>query len=163
MKIPLYTATLLTGLSAGLFYAWQVSVIPGTKLLANKTYLDTMQSINRAIQNPAFALIFLGSFLLLVAAIYTQYKAALQASFLLVIAATVCYLVGTIGVTMLGNVPMNEHLDKMNFNTMTDDALQRAREAYEYRWNLYHTIRTVCSVLAFALVLLAAFVNNNSN
>lgn len=50
--ITLFAAALLTGLSAGLFYAWAVSVIPGTRKVTDMIYLETMQSINRAIRNP---------------------------------------------------------------------------------------------------------------
>ena len=76
MNIPIKTIILLatvilTGLSAGLFYAWQVSVIPGTKKVFDHTYIEVMQSINRAILNPAFFLIFFGSlFLLSITSIY---------------------------------------------------------------------------------------------
>ena len=59
----LLIAILLTGLSARLFYAWEVSVIPGTKRIPNRAYLETMQSINRAILHPAFYIIFFGSLL----------------------------------------------------------------------------------------------------
>ena len=62
----LFGAVILTGLSAGLFYAWQVSVIPGTQKVGDLTYLESMQSINRAILNPAFFLIFFGSLILLI-------------------------------------------------------------------------------------------------
>ena len=50
-SIILFSTLILTGLSAGFFYAWQVSVIPGTKRVVDLTYLETMQSINRAILN----------------------------------------------------------------------------------------------------------------
>jgi hypothetical protein len=40
--LTLYTAILLTGLSAGLFVAWQVSVIPGTKWVQDSVYLETI-------------------------------------------------------------------------------------------------------------------------
>lgn len=60
-SFTLFTAIALTGLSAGLFYAWSVSVIPGTRKIPDPVYLETMQSINRAILNPAFFLIFFGS------------------------------------------------------------------------------------------------------
>ena len=64
-SIILFGAVVLTGLSAGLFCAWSVSVIPGTKRVADLAYLETMQSINRAILNPVFFLIFFGSVVLL--------------------------------------------------------------------------------------------------
>ena len=64
-SITLFIALILSGLSAGLFYAWSVSVIPGTKRVPDLVYLEAMQAINRAILNPAFFLVFFGSLILL--------------------------------------------------------------------------------------------------
>ncbi len=150
----LYAAIILTGLSAGFFYAWQVSVIPGTKQVGDKPYLEVMQSINRAILNPWFFVIFIGTLLLLAVATYTHYK---QPSFIPVLAALVFYLVGTIGVTGIGNVPMNETLDAINLAHENEQSLKEIRTLWEPRWNKFHLIRTWCSVISFLLVLLAAF------
>ncbi len=154
---PLFLAIILTGLSAGLFYAWQVSVIPGTKLVTDKVYLESMQSINRAIINPGFIIIFLGSMLMLAIASYTQYGNF--SSFVLVASAAVCYLIGTIGVTGMGNVPMNEALDAVDLTVLNDSSLKELRGSYEGRWNMLHAIRTAFSVIAFILALLSAFAN----
>ncbi len=51
--ILLITAT-LTGLSAGLFYAYACSVNSGLGRLPDREYLAAMQSINREILNPVF-------------------------------------------------------------------------------------------------------------
>lgn len=154
----LYIGIALTGLSAGLFYAWEFSVIPGTKQLADRTYLETMQSINRAIQNLGFFIIFMGSLLMLIAACFSQYSKGIT-PLLLIIAATVSYLIGTIGVTVFGNVPMNETLDAIDLTNLNDKALKSIRAAYEGKWNRLHTIRTVFSVIAFLLALLTVFAN----
>ena len=102
--VILFGAVILTGLSAGLFYAWSVSVIPGTEKVSDLTYLETMQSINRAILNFAFFSIFFGSILFLsIASIYQLHNNML--TFWLMLASSVIYLLGTVGVTALGNVP----------------------------------------------------------
>ncbi len=157
-NITLYTAVLLTGLSAGFFYTWQVSVIQGTKLITDKSYLETMQSINRAILNPWFFIIFMGSLLVLLSASYMQYRSGNAISLALIIIATLTYLIGTIGVTALGNVPMNDALDKVNLANLDSYAMQKVRQGYELRWNQLHTIRTIFSVVAFALSLLVSFI-----
>ena len=46
-SLVLLATVVLTGLSAGFFYAWSVSVIPGTQKIAHSAYLESMQSINR--------------------------------------------------------------------------------------------------------------------
>ena len=72
-SLSINVSIVLTGLSAGLFYAWSVSVIPGTQKIENLTYLNTMQSINREILNPWFFLIFFGSLITLLGSTYFTY------------------------------------------------------------------------------------------
>jgi uncharacterized membrane protein len=43
----LVASVLSSGLMAGLFFGWAVSVIPGTKLVDDRSYLATMQNINQ--------------------------------------------------------------------------------------------------------------------
>jgi uncharacterized membrane protein len=154
-SLTLIAAILLTGLSAGLFYAWQVSVIPGTRKVIDITYLESMQSINRAILNPAFYLIFMGSPLLLAISTFQHYRAGMPFGWLL--AATVIYLSGTFGVTVFGNVPLNDTLEALNLADLTDHEIITFRKSYEKRWNQLHLIRTVFSVLAFLCSLLVVF------
>lgn len=154
-EISLYIAILLTGLSAGLFYAWQVSVITGTKLVKDSTYIETMQKINRAIINPPFMLIFLGSLLMQILSVILHWNTV--AAFWLVLSATVLYAGGTVMVTGLGNVPLNEALDKVKLNESSAGQIHGERENYEGPWNRLHTIRTVFAVLSFMILSAAAF------
>ena len=154
-SITIFAAVIITGLSAGFFYAWAVSVIPGTRRVSDLTYLQTMQSINRAILNPAFSLIFFGSLLLLVFSAIQMFHAGL--TFWLISAAVLSYLVGTFGVTAFGNVPLNNQLDMLNINNLSTVKLSLFRQNYEMKWNRLHTIRTVFAVISFLLSLLAVF------
>lgn len=154
-SITLFSAIALAGLSAGLFYAWSVSVIPGTRKVGDAIYLETMQSINRAILNPAFFLIFFGSLLLLSISTVQQYRTGL--SFWLTLAATLTYLTGTFGVTAFGNVPLNDALDVLGLDDLSVVELGSIRSNYETKWNRLHTIRTVFAVLSFLFSLAAAF------
>ncbi|CAE7470434.1 unnamed protein product, partial [Symbiodinium microadriaticum] len=74
------------------FYAWSVSVIPGTKRLADLTYLESMQSINRAILNPAFFVVFFGSMILLWLVTYQSYSAN-KTMFIFMLIAAITYTV----------------------------------------------------------------------
>ncbi len=154
--IVLYFAILLTGLSAGLFYAWQVSVIPGTKRIQDSTYIETMQKINRAIINPLFMLVFLGALLIQILSVFLYWDNGMTFWFLL--AATVLYGAGTVIVTGLGNVPLNDALDSLSLHELSEEKISRERQNYEARWNRLHLIRTVFSVISFMLFLLATFI-----
>ncbi len=152
----LFGTAILTGLSAGLFYAWSVSVIPGTQKLGDSIYLETMQSINRAILNPSFFLIFFGSVLFLsIASIYQFHTSKI--TFWLMLTASIFYLVGTVGVTALGNVPLNDQLELLKLSEINSDKIAPFRKFYETKWNRLHLIRTVFAVISFVLAVLSLF------
>jgi len=158
-SIVMLGSVVLTGLSAGLFYAWTVSVIPGTKMVKDVTYLETMQSINKAILNPAFFLIFFGSIVLLsIASIYEFNTNKLAFGFIL--GSSITYLVGTIGVTGLGNVPLNDQLEVLKIVEMGSEKITEFRKYYELNWNRLHLIRTIFAVISFILAVLALIVQS---
>ena len=158
-SLTLFTAAILTGLSAGLFYAWQISVIPGTRKVIDITYLETMQSINREILNPTFYMIFFGCLILLAISAIQQYNIGITFWFLL--GATLTYLLGTFGVTVFGNVPLNDTLDAMDLAGLAEGEAKEFRHFYEQKWNRFHLIRTAFSVLSFLLSVLAVFSCSN--
>lgn len=150
--ILVLTAT-ATALMAGLFYAWSCSVMLGFARLPDREFISAMQATNRAIQNPVFFAAFFGAPIFLMISTILHYNQSPRFWFLL--AATIIYLVGTFGVTIFGNVPMNNMLDRFNLESagVEETALERAN--FESRWNNLNTIRTVSSTLAVILVVIA--------
>lgn len=155
-------ATLAAGLMAGLFYAYSCSVNPGLHRLPDAGYLAAMQSINRAILNPVFLSVFLGTALLLPLATWASYGTGTNPRFWLMLAAAVCYGVGTFGITMGGNVPLNEALDAFPLDNATAGQLAEYRTRFEMPWNRLHTIRTVAAVLAFGLAVAGCLVDSKT-
>jgi len=149
-------AVVLTGLSAGLFYAWSVSVIPGTRQVDDITYMQTMQSINRAILNGPFFLIFFGSIVFLSVASIYQFHSK-DSTFWLLLISSIFYLLGTVGVTGLGNVPLNDQLDVLSIPEMHSSKISEFRKFYETNWNRLHLVRTIFAIAAFFLSVLAIF------
>jgi len=156
-SIILFGSVILTGLSAGLFYAWLVSVIPGTRKVSGSTYLETMQSINRAILNPLFFLIFFGSLIFLGISSVMEFQQKSPA-FWLLLASSITYLLGTFGVTVMGNVPLNNQLDVLKLAELSPEKISEFRKYYESNWNRLHLMRTIFSVLSFVLAAGAAFI-----
>ncbi len=155
-SVSLFGAVVLTGLSAGLFYAWSVSVIPGTRKVPDLSYLETMQSINRAILNPAFFLVFFGSVVCLsISSVYSFHTHLWVSRCML--ASAMIYLIGTIGVTGLGNVPLNDQLEALKIVEISPEKIAAFRKYYESNWNWLHQIRTLCTVFSFLLAVLALF------
>ncbi|OEK06502.1 anthrone oxygenase family protein [Roseivirga misakiensis] len=154
--LSLFGAVVFTGLSAGLFFAWSVSVIPGTQKINSEAYLETMQSINRAILNPVFFMVFFGSLLFLGAASYYQFHVSSSAFWFMLIAAAT-YLIGTLAVTGLGNVPLNDQLESTQLNLLNKVQLEDLRSFYESKWNRFHLIRTICAIASFVFATASIF------
>ncbi|MEL0455926.1 anthrone oxygenase family protein [Flavobacteriaceae bacterium SZ-1-7] len=154
--IIFFTTILLNALSAGFFFAWSVSVILGTKKVGDFNYLETMQNINREILNPVFFVVFFGSLIALIVNTSLQFNN--KPVFWLVLASTIVYLVGTFGVTALGNVPLNNALEALDITQLSSLDLRDFRTYYEGSWNHYHNIRTISGMISFILLLIATFI-----
>lgn len=144
-----------TALMAGLFYGWSCSVTVGLARLSDSEYISAMQSMNRAIQNPVFFTCFFGTALLLPLSAYLYDEPPLSVRFWLLLAATVVYLSGVLGVTIFGNVPLNEALDAFQLQSASAQAMATQRAAFEVPWNHLNTFRTIAATLAIILVILA--------
>lgn len=153
--VILLTAATATALMTGLFYAFFCSVNPGLVRLPDQAYLAAMQSINRAILNPFFALIFIGAPLFLVIITVMQYGHPLTTRFWFLLAATLIYLSGSLAVTIFGNLPLNAQLESINLSTATIEEMYRLRTRFQDPWNFYHGIRTFSSVISFVLLIIA--------
>jgi uncharacterized membrane protein len=154
-NLVLIITAISTGLIAGLFYAYSCSVNPGLGKLSGEGYLAAMQSINREILNPVFFASFMGTLIFLPVSTWMQYRAGVSTTFWLLLAATLLYAIGTFGVTMFGNVPLNDALDKFSLQGASGEEITRHRAQFEIPWNRLHTVRTVASVAALALVIIA--------
>ena len=146
------TAT-LTALMAGLFYAWSCSVMLGFARLPDREFILAMQATNRAIQNPIFFAAFFGTPIFLPISAFLHYGQTPRFWFLL--AATVIYLIGTFGVTVFGNVPLNNTLDRFDLHSAPEAEIAVQRGEFERRWNNLNTVRTISSTLALILVVIA--------
>ena len=151
--IILFIGVLLTGLSAGFFYAWAVSVIPGTRKITDFTYLETMQSINKEILNPLFFIIFFGSLILMIFITFQHFGKGIV--FLLVLLASLSYLFGTFGVTAFGNVPLNNQLEALSLRELSTSGAAEFRVYFERQWNRLHKVisHKVCQLNFFLFFL----------
>ena len=151
----LVITTTITGLAAGLFYSWSVSVTPGIGRLGDKEYLAAFQAMNRAIINPVFMLCFLGTAVMLPITTFVNYSQPLSQTFWLLLGATACYLLGVIAVTFVGNIPLNNALDRLNIASSATDQLATFRAQFENKWNTLNHFRSVANTAALVLAILA--------
>ena len=150
--IILVIAATFTALMAGLFYAWSCSVMLGFARLSDREFVSAMQKTNRAIQNPVFFAAFFGAPIFLLISTIVFYAQSLRFWFLL--AASLVYIFGTFGVTVAGNVPLNNRIESFSLETAVDAEIAKQRLDFERPWNRLNTIRTISATLALVLVLI---------
>ena len=160
-SVLLVITTLFAGLIAGLFYSWSISVTPGLAKLGDENYLSSFQSMNRAIINPVFLIVFMGLAILLILLSYFSYNSPTPVQFWYILSAAVLYLVGVMLVTFLGNIPLNNSLEALQINSMNVEQMASFRLGFESKWNTLNTIRTICSSLSF-LSLVVACIHSSS-
>ncbi|TYC68245.1 DUF1772 domain-containing protein, partial [Streptomyces sp. CB01881] len=135
--IALVAATITTGLSAGLFYAYACSVMPGLRGTEDRTFIEVMQRINVAILNGWFLLGFAGALVATAAAVALH----LPADGHRVLPATVAALVfygASLVVTRVINIPLNDALAAAGEpGRIAEPGAVRGRfEARWVRWNV---------------------------
>ncbi|MCF6524029.1 DUF1772 domain-containing protein [Streptomyces sp. JJ36] len=166
-ELALVAAVLLTGLMAGLYFAFSIAVLPGLDQGGARTFVTAMQGINVRILNGWFALAFAG------AAVATAAAAALHLAgdgervVPWALTGFVLYAASLV-VTFRWNVPLNDALEAARPATGESghaaqagdpaEAAEAAREAFRPAWARWNAVRTLlCTAalgaLAHALVL----------
>jgi uncharacterized membrane protein len=155
-QAALWVATALCFVVAGFLFAFAVVVMPGIRTLDDAGFLRSFQVIDRVIQNrqPLFLVVWVGSVLAAIAAAVLGVWALTGADRVLLVVAAVVYLLGVQLPTAKVNVPLNDQLQGLALETMTEATRRRARDAFEPRWNRWNVFRTVCASAASALLLL---------
>jgi uncharacterized membrane protein len=158
--LTLAGAVLTTGLMAGVFYAYAVSVNLGLAEQPDASYVATMNEINEKIQNRSFFPGFFGALVFPIAALVAHLPHHRSGRFRLIALACVLYVGGSFLVTVLANVPLNEELARVAADAPANE-LARARSAYEEPWNFWNGVRGLFSVVAFVALIGACLLREN--
>jgi uncharacterized membrane protein len=145
-------AALGCGLIAGLFFAFSVAVMKALARLSPAEGMAAMQAINIAILNPLFGVVFFGTAVAcLLVVIFSLWRwQALGAIYLLT--GGVLYLVGSLLVTMVFNVPKNEALASVAPGDPESGSLWAS---YLTSWTAWNHLRAAASLAAMASLTLA--------
>jgi Predicted integral membrane protein len=157
-KIVMGLTLFLTALITGLFYSWTVSAGPGLHRLNDASYLQSMQHVNRAILNPAFFASFMGTVIMLPVCTFVVYRQGSTVAFWLTLAAALLYIIGTFGVTVVRNVPLNNMLDQFEIPGAGAEELRSLRMKFEAPWNRWNVVRTVAGMASLGCAIAAALV-----
>ncbi|HEU5155803.1 MAG TPA: anthrone oxygenase family protein [Streptosporangiaceae bacterium] len=155
-SVTLPAATITAGLIAGLMFAYACSVMPGLGRSADRTLVETMQNINRAIINPWFMLPFVGSIPLIALAVALAWRGHGRPALPWLVAALVLYLVAFF-ITMRFNVPLNNALDRAGHPDHIGD-IAAVRRHFEGTWVAWNIARTLVHLAAFGCLAWALVV-----
>ena len=135
---------------AGIFFTWSNAVKPGIGKLSDIEYLRALQSMNRVILNNAFKIIFLGAIIAVVLVPIFYFNLYPRNIFWLFVFTLIIYWIGVFGVTVSGNIPLNEILDKTNLESITSEEIKTLRKSIEVKWNNFNLIRCISSGITFS-------------
>lgn len=155
-NIALVLGGVTTGMHAGLLYDWSVNVVPSLRKLSPKRHIETFQVMNKTIENPVFFISFLGPIIFLPLAAFF-FRGTPRFSWLL--AAALVQIIGSNIVTISQHLPRNAQLAKVQASRLNDTEADKIRQDFQGRgskWTGWHTVRTLASISATALVFIAA-------
>jgi uncharacterized membrane protein len=148
VRLVLGAAAVAMGLAAGFIFAYSSSVMPGFADTGDRVFVEAMQDINEATENPVFFAAYFGAFLLTGAAAVILRSQGGGPAFRWTVAALVLYGVA-LAVTIGINVPLNDDLANAGNPDQIGD-LAAVRDDFEGPWVAWNIVRTVLSTLALA-------------
>jgi uncharacterized membrane protein len=144
------------GLVAGVFFAFSTFVMPALARLQPAQGIVAMQSINITAINPPFMIALFGTALACIfLAIFSLLKWH-QPGTIYLLVGSLFYLVGTVGVTIVCNVPLNDALAIAQPNSSEGAKLWAN---YLTNWTVWNHVRTVAAIAATTLLTLALTIN----
>jgi uncharacterized membrane protein len=156
--IPIVGTMALLGsaLVGGIFFAFSSFIMKALEGVPSAEGIGAMQSINVVVINPSFLGAFFGTAVLALVAggLALASWGSPSASYFL--GGALFYLVGTILVTMFGNVPLNNRLAA---ESATDSGTQEVWEHYLDRWTMWNHVRTAAAMVAALLYTLGLMQN----
>ena len=153
LDVFLILSILFCTLVTGFIFTYAVIVIPGFSKLGDKEFLRAFQVTDGIIQNnqPLFMLTLIGSIISVLGAVFCAILSLeLQEAWLIVLCGVV-YLLGVQGITMSIHLPLNNKVQKLVLDELSNQTLKEARGNFEEILNFYNKIRTT---LAFSVSLL---------
>jgi len=156
MTILLTLTQLITGLMAGLYVGWAISVLPGLWRLQDIELLRAFQHLNRAILNPAFISLFTATVILAPLVTTLMYLKNIDQDRALLLLASILLILGHAAITVMGNIPINQKLDKINIENVDASTAKTMRDLLQVRWRYLHWARTLATSCAFGLLLMTS-------
>lgn len=142
-----------SGLMAGVFFAFSAAVMPGLKRLSSSAGVAAMQAINRAILNPVFLAVFVGTAIVSAAIAVSTLWTWDDGGAVLRLAGGLAYLIGAFALTAAYHVPRNDALDRLDSG---DPASAAKWATYLGDWVPWNHVRAVASAASLVMFVIAS-------
>jgi Predicted integral membrane protein len=143
-----------TGLAGGIFFAFSSFVMRALGVIPPRAGIAAMNAINVTVINPWFMLVFLGTALLSVALALASFRWWGSLDGALLLGASLLYLLGCFGVTMVRNVPLNDALAALGPDASDSTGLWSRYLVEWTRWNHVRTLSCLGSAILLVIVLM---------
>ena len=156
LDISLIFSITLCSLVSGFIFTYAIVVMPGLSNLNDKEFIRAFQVTDAVIQNnhPIFMFTWIGSIIsLLITILISILNFGLSESWLIVL-ISVFYLLGVQGITIAIHIPLNNHIQKVVIEELSNEAITEERVKFEKKWNYFNNIRTSISVSVSLLLLI---------
>lgn len=141
-----------SGLMAGFFFAFSVSIMGALSRMHSEQGIAVMQQINIVVINPVFLTAFFGTALVSFASGVASFFIVGQNAFPYLLTGGLVYTLGSFLVTIVCNVPRNNALAVVD--SLSDKGAVLWSD-YLKEWTMWNHVRTVASLLAAILFTLA--------
>ena len=159
LDISLIFSILFCSLVGGFIFTYAIVVMPGLSKLSDKDFIRAFQVTDTIIQNnqPVFMFTWIGSIVALLTTILISMVSVGLSEAWLVIIIGAAYLLGVQGITVAIHIPLNNHIQKIKIEELTDKVLTEERSKFEIKWNVFNNVRTgvAISVMLLLLILLS--------
>jgi uncharacterized membrane protein len=145
-------AALGTGLAAGVFFAFSNFIMKALALVPADQAVSVMQSINITVVNPFFMIILFGSAAACGGLTLYAIRSLREPGAGWLIAGSLLYIVGSILVTAIFNVPLNDRLAAVHPGSAAET---QQWTTYLRDWTAWNHVRAICSLLACAALVVA--------
>jgi len=153
--VTLIFATLTTTLVTGILFTFALLVMPGTGNLPDREFLSAFKQMDGIIQrsHPIFITVWAGSNSALLATVILAFGRLDALPLVLLLTSAIVYYLGVQLPTVIGNIPLNNQLQKLELGTMDTESLASARSQFERPWNRLNLFRTSMSLAVSAMLL----------
>ena len=153
----LILATLGSGMMAGLFCSFSNFIMKALSGISPPEGIAAMQAINLVIVRPVLLIVFFGTGVASVAAVVAGWQDLGTAARTWGVIGGGVYVLGSIGVTVAVNVPLNNKLA-----VVKPDSEEGARmwDIYLSRWTWWNHIRSLATIASTIFLIAAVYYAN---